>query len=87
MMIFLVEWSETEETFVEKKLELLNQIDKISYNDSVVAISGNNRIQLIDLVDKKILLDQYVDTDILRMTIVDNSLILISESDIKSIKF
>ena len=84
---FLIEWSESEQKFIENDLTLLSQIDQFAYNDSFIAMSQNNHILLINKSEKSIILDQYIDTDILKMNILNNKLILITDNSIKSISF
>ena len=50
-------------------------------------MSQNNHILLINKSEKSIILDQYIDTDILKMNILNNKLILITDNSIKSISF
>lgn len=85
--MFVLDWDSANLAFVENKVDLLHQIDQYCYHKNFIAISNNNHVQVYDQNSSKLILDQIIDSNIVRLSIRDGSLILITEQGLKTLNF
>lgn len=85
--ISVVDWDSANGTFIDREVNLLNQIEQVTANQDLVAISHNNQLQLYNRKSHKIVLDQFLDSNILRIGILSDRLLLITENGVKTLGF
>ncbi len=85
--ITAVDWDSSEKTFIDKNVALLDHIDEFACHNNLIAISQNNQIQVLNQDTEEIVLDSMVDARILRIGLLDHSLLLITDNGIKAISY
>ncbi len=85
--ILMIDWDAANQQFVSHETNLPTQIDQVTFNQNILALSKNNQIMLYNLDNEKVLLDQIIDSNIIRIGLLENNLIIISESGIKKLNF
>lgn len=85
--MFVLDWNSEQLSFTENKVTLLNQIQQHAYKNSFIAISNNNQVQVYDQNSGELVLDQILDSNIIRLGITGNTLILIMEQGVKTLNF
>lgn len=85
--ISVLDWDSSNRTFVDREINLLSQIDQVTANQNLIAISHNNQLQLYNRKSHKIILDQFLDANILRIGILSDKLLLITENGVKTLDF
>ncbi len=85
--ITAINWEAKENHFIDQKVTLLNHIDEYADYNQFIALSQNNRIQILNQKSAEIILDTVVDARILRIGLLENLLILITENGIKTLSY
>ncbi|HHT24312.1 MAG TPA: hypothetical protein GXZ76_02180 [Clostridiaceae bacterium] len=79
----IVEWDPEKQVFNEKELEIGTSIDNFTYSADYITFNDGNKVKVFDRKSGILILDQVVPSDIVRIGINSNQIILITDQGVK----